>query len=197
VVGRVRGGPRAPGGLSDTRGPTSHKDEGRSAAMLRTRATIAGSAGGRSIPPASARLALRPVPAPPSIHGRAAALLRRNRSRILLRIWENTATCPICVTVHHLQEGPRRRVDEGRVVDLLVAELEAGPRRRGQTVGRRRGQRNLGGRGAEWLAGAPSAETSLERDGFTLDRPGTRGTEPVGQVMVSQYFASSPAARSG
>jgi len=197
VVGRVRGGPRAPEGLSDTRGPTSHKVEGRSAAMLRTWATIAGSVGSRSIPPASARLALRPVPAPPPISGSPAAILRRNRSRILLRVRENIASCPICVSVHHLQEGPRRRVGEGRVVDMRVAAREADPGRRGQTVGQRREQRNLGGRDAQWLAGASSAETSLERDEITLDRPGTRGTEPVGQVMASQYFASSPAARSG
>ena len=80
---------------------------------------------------------------------------------------------------------------------MLVAELEADPGRRGQTVGQRREQRNLGGRDEQWLAGASSAETSLKRDEITLDRPGTRGTEPVGQVMASQYFASSPAARSG
>ncbi len=80
---------------------------------------------------------------------------------------------------------------------MLVAELEADPGRRGQNVGQYREQRNLSGRDAEWLAGASSAETSLERDEFTLDRPGTRGTEPVGLVMVSQYLASSPAARSG
>ena len=42
--------------------------------MLRTWATIAGSAGCRSIPPTSARLALRSVPVPPPISGSPAAI---------------------------------------------------------------------------------------------------------------------------
>src|SRR4051812_8190068 len=40
----------------------------------------------RSIPPASAHLALRPVPAPPPMIGRPSATLRRNRSRISARV---------------------------------------------------------------------------------------------------------------
>src|SRR5438105_1706076 len=40
----------------------------------------------RSTPPASAHLALRPVPAPPPMIGRPVATLRRRRSRIWARV---------------------------------------------------------------------------------------------------------------
>ncbi len=40
----------------------------------------------RSIPPASAHLALRPVPAPPPMIGRPSAILRRNDVEDLVRV---------------------------------------------------------------------------------------------------------------
>src|SRR5579859_957781 len=94
----------------------------------------------RSIPPASAHLALRPVPAPPPMIGRPSDTFLRKRARISVRLMTDIATLDSRrVTeaeqrgarrrlagrlLHQLKQRHRSRVGEVRVVDMFVAEDE-------------------------------------------------------------------------
>ena len=75
----------------------------------------------RSMPPASAHLALRPVPAPPPMIGRPSAIFLRNDARISLRDgWNMIASSSRRAT----QQGQQRiggGRPECRVVDVFVA----------------------------------------------------------------------------
>src|SRR3954453_18863900 len=88
----------------------------------------------RSIPPASAHFALRPVPAPPPMIGSPASILRRNPSRISLRVRWNMRSFARNGNgmVHELEEEGRGGVGERRVVDVLVARDEPDPGMAGQ-----------------------------------------------------------------
>src|SRR5438105_1332929 len=86
----------------------------------------------RSIPPASAHLALRPVPAPPPTIGSPAATLARNRSSNALRESWNMVASITGVPTHQAEEGPRGGGRERRVVDVLVPRLDPDPGMTGQ-----------------------------------------------------------------
>src|SRR4051794_22310151 len=81
----------------------------------------------RSIPPASAHLALRPVPAPPPMIGSPAAILRRKLSSISLRVRWNIRSSARLGAGQGLEQPLRRGVGEGRVVDVLVAPHQLDP----------------------------------------------------------------------
>src|SRR3954452_20274980 len=80
----------------------------------------------RSIPPASAHFALRPVPAPPPMIGSPASILRRKPSRISLRVRWNMRSFALSGNGmgQELEQEGRGGVGERLVVDVLVARDE-------------------------------------------------------------------------
>src|SRR6516164_3606647 len=109
----------------------------------------------RSIPPASAHLALKPVPAPPPISGAPVATFLRNPSRISLRDRWYMVAFPAssrgrCEQREQLGHGG---VGECRVVDMLVADDDAGPGVSGQPAGQGPEKRGVRRRVVERLAG--------------------------------------------
>src|SRR5262249_37274372 len=81
----------------------------------------------RSIPPASAHLALRPVPAPPPMIGTPWATFRRNLSSISLRdIWHIAASGGRN-PAEQAEQVSRGRGRERGVVDVLVPRLDPHP----------------------------------------------------------------------
>ena len=121
----------------------------------------------RSIPPASAHLALRPVPGPaaddrPALGDLAAEPVENLVARsvgtwVVITGLEGGPAGPA--------GGPRRGVGERRVVDVLVADDRRGRAggRPGRRSGRRTGRASASG---SWngLPGASSAETPPQRD---------------------------------
>src|SRR4051812_12145985 len=96
----------------------------------------------RSMPPASAHLALRPVPAPPPMMGRPAATFRRKLSRISLRNrWNMGALVP----VQEFDQQGRRGVGKCRIVDVFVTLDESDPRVAPQPTGQGIEQGTVGG----------------------------------------------------
>src|SRR6185369_6414393 len=75
----------------------------------------------RSIPPASSHLAERPVPAPPPISGRPAAILARKRSsRVFLAMRGIRAGRRSGLRARRdVAPGGDQRLDEGVVVDVV------------------------------------------------------------------------------
>src|SRR5262249_14187031 len=75
----------------------------------------------KSMPPASAHLALSPVPAPPPMIGRPSVTLRRKASRIWVRVG-GMGRCSFLKTSHR-----RKRYPSTRSGDFLKAKLTGKP----------------------------------------------------------------------
>src|SRR5262249_19339092 len=152
----------------------------------------------RSIPPASAHLALSPVPAPPPMIGRCWAALSRNRARISSRvsgIFDSSRVPrrsigghfgsvgpPIASALGAAAQGPRRV----RLPDLPRADLQGGEPTAAEAVGVDAGD----------VAEVQDLAGFLR--GVADDRPlarGVRGGDVVAQALPAQDVRRLPLER--
>src|SRR5579871_5011491 len=95
----------------------------------------------RSIPPASAHFALRPVPAPPPMIGCPSEIFFRKVSRICLRDKEKLDDITLASGPNQFEKSLRGRLRETRIVDVLLADLDAHLGASGQTGTKRAEER--------------------------------------------------------
>src|SRR6478735_9769981 len=100
----------------------------------------------RSMPPASSHFADRPVPAPPPISGRSAAILARKRSRSVFLAMRGIRAGEQCGlgARRDFAPGGDQRLDEGVVVDVIRQAKELPLGAGAKSFFERREQRTIG-----------------------------------------------------
>src|SRR5678816_293528 len=105
----------------------------------------------RSMPPASSHFADKPVPAPPPISGRPAAILARKRSSSVFLAMRGIRAGERCGWGVRRDFAPRsdQRLDEGVVVDVIRQANELALGAGSESFFERREQRPIGFRVVE------------------------------------------------